>query len=72
MSLVEEYTIDCEYLAYFLPNFFFLIQKKNYNRDIMQFFGADATMLLFSPTKTWKNRPQKLLIIGPVAQTAQK
>jgi hypothetical protein len=52
----------------------------------MQVFSADATMfskkfkLFFLPLKTWKNHPQKLLIIGPdlflctglAAQTAQK
>ena len=37
----------------------------------MQLFSADATMFLniyflkFLPPKTWKNLPQKLLIIGP-------
>ena len=36
----------------------------------MQLFSADATMFLniyflkFLPPKTWKNLPQKLLIIG--------
>ena len=33
----------------------------------MQLFSADATMFsFFFPMKTWKNRPQKLLIIGPI------
>ena len=37
----------------------------------MQLFSADAKMLkknlnfVFLPTKSWKNGPQKLLIIGP-------
>ena len=37
----------------------------------MQLFSADATMFsnfiffIFLPTKSWKNLPQKLLIIGP-------
>ena len=35
----------------------------------MQLFSADATMFskffFFLPTKSWKNLPQKLLIIGP-------
>ena len=51
----------------------------------MHLFGADATkslkkLTLFLPLKTWKNRPQKLLIVSPdlffstglAAQTAQK
>ena len=49
VSPVEQYTIDCEYLAYFQPkrnskkkfNFYFF-----YKRDIMQLFSADATMFL--------------------------
>jgi hypothetical protein len=71
VSLLEQYTIDCEYLAHFYQNNFFLnIEKKEYKRDIMQLFSADAAMFLkniniFLLTKTWKNRPQKLLIIGP-------
>jgi hypothetical protein len=42
VSPVEQYTIDCEYLAYYEPktnSFFFL-----YKRDIMQLFSAYATM----------------------------
>ena len=36
----------------------------------MEFFSADATVFYkklksFLPIKIWKNRPQKLLIIGP-------
>ena len=47
MSPVEQYTIDCENLAYFLPNEIKNIYiKKNYKRDIMQLFSADATMFL--------------------------
>ena len=52
----------------------------------MQLFSADAIVFskkklkIFLTPKTWKNRPQKLLIIapnfflctGPAAQTAQK
>ena len=51
----------------------------------MQLFSADPTMFLkkfniFFALKTWKNHPQKLLIIGPdfflywpaAAQTAQQ
>ena len=47
----------------------------------MQLFSADATIFKKKlPLKTWKTRPQKLLIIGPelffstgpAAQTAQK
>ena len=42
--LVEQYAIDCEYLAYFLP------KKKSinqffYKRDIMQLCSADAVFL---------------------------
>ena len=48
MYLVEQYTIDCEYLAYFLPNKFnfFLKNQKSifFKRDIMQLFSADGTM----------------------------
>jgi hypothetical protein len=43
VSLVEQYTIDCEYLAYFLPKKN-SEKNKNYKRDIMQLFSADATM----------------------------
>ena len=59
MSLVEQHTIDCEYLSYLLP-ISFLIQKKNYKVDIMQLFSADATMslkkfeYLFCPQKQEK------------------
>ena len=38
VSLVEQYTIDCEYLAYFLP--------KKLRRDDLQLFSADATIFL--------------------------
>ena len=36
----------------------------------MQLFSADATMFsnkiyIFLPLKTWKNNPQKMLIVGP-------
>jgi hypothetical protein len=48
VSLVEQYTIDCEYLAYFLP--------KKLRRDDLQLFSADATIFLnflfFLPMKT--------------------
>ena len=71
MSPVEQYTIDCEYLAYFEP------KKKEkkiriffYKRDIMQLFSADGTMFLkkfkhFFAHENMKKSPQKLLIIGP-------
>jgi hypothetical protein len=59
VSLVEQYTIDSEYLAYFLPkknqnkpNFFL------YKRDIMQLFSADATIFLAKFKK--KICPRKL------------
>ena len=63
MSLVEQYKIDCEYLAYFC--------QKNLKRDIMQLFSADATMFLkifqhFFAHENKQNKPQTLLIIGPI------
>ena len=39
MSPIEQYTIDCEYLAYFEP-------KTIYKRDIMQLFSEDASIFL--------------------------
>ncbi len=39
MCLVEQYKIDCEYLAYFC--------QKNLKRDIMQLFSADAIATMF-------------------------
>ena len=64
MFLVEQYTIDCEYLAYFLPK---KIQKKFkkyfYQRDIIQLFSADVVYNVFlkiltlsGPPKHEKNR----------------
>ena len=48
-----------------------IFAKKNLKRDIMQLFSADATMFLkifqhFFAHENKKNRPQKLLIIGPI------
>ena len=40
------------------------LSPENMKKKIMQFFSADATVF-FLPLKTWKNHPQKLLIIGP-------
>jgi hypothetical protein len=39
-ALVEQDTIDCEYLAYFEPKT--NLKKNIYKRDIMQLFSADA------------------------------
>ena len=39
MSPVEQDKIDCDYLAYFWPK---KIEKKNYNRGIMQLVSADT------------------------------
>jgi hypothetical protein len=47
VSLEEQYTIDCEYLAYFLPK---KIKHLFYKRDIIQVFGADATIVLKKKT----------------------
>ena len=60
-------------VAYFdLKRFFLKLKKICFNRDIMQLFSVDATMLLkkiniFFAHENIKNpnRPQKLLIIGP-------
>ena len=62
MSLVEQYTIDCEYLANFLP-------KKNskkfknycYKRYVTQIYSADATMFL---NFAHENMKKTVLIIG--------
>ena len=48
-----------------------IFAKKNLKRDIMQLFSADATMFLkvfqhFFAHENKKNKPQKLLIIGPI------
>ena len=51
MSPVEQDTIDCEYLAYFVPK---EIEKKFDKRDIIQLFIADTTIILkikFLPMK---------------------
>ena len=45
---VEQYAIDCEYLAYFEPkkNSKRIPKKNIYKKDIMQLFSADTTMFL--------------------------
>ena len=68
VSSVEQYTIDCEYLANlkFIKIFFWFSHL-----HFMQLFSADATIffkkfpIIFFPLKTWKDHPQRLLIIGP-------
>ena len=56
VSLVEQYTIDCEYLAYFLP--------KKLRRDNLQLFSADATnffkTFIFLAHENMKNPASKV------------
>ena len=64
MSPVEQYTIDCEYLAYFEP------KNENYKRDIVRLFLRKLQYFkiildFIFATENIKKDPKKLLIIGP-------
>jgi hypothetical protein len=61
------------YTLIFSPNFFSCFLGENkfkilfYKKGIMQLISADAIVFSkkYKPPKTFKNHPQKLLIIGP-------
>ena len=64
---VAQYTIDCEYLAYFKAKR--NKSKINHKTNIKQLFSADDRVFKIKfkksfPTKTLKNCPQKLLILN--------
>ena len=54
MSPIEQYTVDCEYLAYFEPKENY---KKKYKRDIMQLFSSEAKGWNKTPSKVAHNHP---------------